>query len=361
MFSTKFDPNHIILNQIPHNFDESKQCPNITKRVSEIIVDDNDKQSYFDFGSNCLHAYTGIDFQFGGVGIAGTGKSQLAVLLQLTFGSDNVTHATIHSIAKDPTTQKDIAYGFLNIDEELKSDDVKNIEILKKWITQGRITARSIYAHNSNFRPTSRLMFLTNGIYEIGNPDDALAIYERTHLIKLTQKFRHTKKEIKNIFENIDESEFEGFITYLLKNSTEIYKNKQINYPQSTQKTESIWNEYGNDIRNFVDTWLLNGVGLKEQASEIWNKFFTEQSDKGKPPKSKNHFYDKFNEIIGSSATLIRDGVDRYYGYHGYALRTIDEKSKQEQIDQTSKGKLLKILTKLPENDPKFDELLRLC
>ena len=359
-FSKEFNPDYIILNQIPHNYDNKSKFTQIKKRVSQIIVDKKNIQSYFDFASTCLHPYTGIDFQFGGVGIAGTGKSQLTDLLLITFGDDNVSNSPIHRIANDPTTQKDVAYSMLNIDEESKNSNIENIEVWKTWITQGRMTARSIYGHNTNFRPTARIMFATNTIYEIGNPDDALAIYERTHLIKLTQKFRHTKKEVKKVFEIIKEKEYDGFITFLLKNATKIYKNKGIKYPQSTFETESLWNEFGNEIRKFIDTWLEKGVGLTEQAAEIWNKFFTEQSSRGLNVKGKNQFYDKFNEIIGSTSTQIREGDERYWGYLGIKLRTIEEKDQQERIDQTPKGSVLKLIDKREESDPIFKELKRL-
>ncbi len=358
IFTKSFNPDNIILNQISHNFDEDVKFDEINNRVSEIIIDEKDKQSYFDFSSTCLHPYTGIDIQFGGVGIAGTGKTQLTKLLEIVFGNDNVTYATIHSIAKDPTTRKDIAFGFVNIDEEMRTDDVSNTEILKKWITQGGFSDRGIYERNSNYRPTSRLMFATNGIYEIANPEDALAIYERTHLIKLTQKFRHTERELKNPFEMIDNIEFDGFITYLLKNATVIFKNKNIKYPQTTFETESLWNEYGNQIRNFIDTWLEKDIAFKEQSSEIWNRFFKEQSAKGLPPRGRNQFYKKFDEIIGSTAISIRDDEEKYWGYLGYKLKTEDQKSEQEKIDQTPKGKVLKILRKLEDDNSKFDKIL---
>jgi phage/plasmid-associated DNA primase len=359
-FTASFNPENIILNQIPRNFVKKGRYTTIEKRISEIIPNKFDRQSYFDFGSTCLHPYTGIDFQLGTAGIAGTGKTQLSVLLQLVFGSDNVTNATIHRIAEDPTTQKDVAYSFLNIDEELKSDDVKNLETLKKWITQGRMTARGIYGHNTNFRPTTRLMFATNTIYEIANPDDALAIYERTHLIKLTQKMRHTKKEIKNVFETIKEKELDSFISYLLKNATKIYKKKSITYPQTTFETESLWNEFGNEVRHFIDTWLEKGVGLKEESSEIWNRFFQEQNSRGLHTRGKNQFYKKFDEVLGSTAIQVRDGEERYWGYLGVKLRTIDQKDRQEKIDQTPKGWVFKKLNTLDDTDPLFKEVKRL-
>ncbi len=107
-FTDSFNPDYIILNQIPHNYNESKY-PTITKRVEEIISDDKDRQTYFDFASTCLHPYTGIDFQYGIVGIPGTGKTQLGWLLDATFGEENVSHNSVHDIAKDQTVQQDIA------------------------------------------------------------------------------------------------------------------------------------------------------------------------------------------------------------------------------------------------------------
>jgi len=359
VFTETFDHNNIILNLIPYNYVKKGNFKSISKRISEIIPDKKDRQTYYDFASVCALPYSGIDFQLGLVGIAGSGKSKLCQILKLIYGKDNVKHASIHDIAKDPTLRQDIAYKFLNIDEEQSDQDIKFIAVVKQWITQNDFSGRSIYAHESTYRPTTRLMFVTNGIYEIPNPDDALAMYERTHIIKLTQKFRKTPREIKNIWEKIeDESEFDEFVSYLMRNSTEIYKNQEIHYPQSTQLTETLWNEYGNNIHNFIEEWIIKDDTSRQQASDIWSKFLSDQLEKNKPPKGRNQFYAKFDEIIGSSSTKILNGDDSYYGYLGLHLRTIDEKTNQERIDQTLKGQVWKLLEKLEHEDPKLKEVL---
>jgi phage/plasmid-associated DNA primase len=359
VFTDSFNPDYIILNQIPHNYNELK-FPQIKKRVSQIIVDEKDRQTYFDFASTCLHPYTGIDFQFGLVGIAGTGKTMLGHLLDTTFGVDNVSHSSIHDIATDPTIQQDIAYGFLNYDEELSSADIKFINVLKKWITQGMFSGRSIYQHKAEFRPTARMMFMTNSIFEISNSDDALAIYERTYLAKTTTKFRGKSGEIKDIWKNIDEKEVEGFITYLLKNATEIFKNQTIQYPQKTEHTERLWNEYGNNIHKFIEKWIEKGTELKNPSAEIFSKWIGFALDNKVDSKTKKQFYEKFDDIIGSSSIKIREGITEYYGYLGIKLRTIDEKDVQERIDQTPKGSVLKLIGKRDDSDPIFKELRRL-
>lgn len=358
-FVTTFSPQNIILNQIPRNYVKKGKFENIERIVSEIIPDKKDRQTYFDFGSNCLLPYSGIDFQLGLVGIPGTGKSKLAKLFRIAMGSANVKHAKIHSIAQDQTLQKDVAYCYLNIDEDMSSEDIRT-DTLKKWITQEEFTGRSIYAHESTFRPTTRLMFCANGLYEIPNPDDALAIYERTHIIKLTQKFRGTEKEVKNIWEPITDSEFDEFISYLIRNVSKIYKNQNIKYPQSSTQTESLWNEYGNYIRQFIEEWVEKDPNTKQQNGEIHTRWLQHCIDNGLSPKGRNQFYDKFNEIIGSSPVKFRNGDDLFYGYIGIKLKTLDEQSEQTKIDQTIKGSILKLINKLEDSDPIFEELQRL-
>lgn len=352
-FSTSFNPNDIILNQIPHNYNEST-FPTITKRIKQILQSNFDRQSYLDFSSICLHPYTGIDFQYGVVGIAGTGKTQLGTLLDVTFGEKNVSHSSIHDIAHDHTIQQDIAYNFLNYDEELSDQDIKNINILKKWITQSNFTGRAIYERKAEFRPTARQMFMTNSIFEIPNSDDALAIYERTYLAKAVNHFRGETKEIKNLWADISEKEFEGFITYLLHNATEIFKNQRIQYPQNVQSTEKLWNEYGNNIHKFIDEWIEKGKEFKNEAREIWNKWLEHALENKIDIKSKNHFYKTFDKIIGSGSIKIRDGTNEYYGYVGLRLKTENDLKKEREYVKTLKGGVENIMKDMGIHDIRF-------
>lgn len=327
-FSTEFDPRHIILNQIPHNFDESKTFKEIDIVVSEIISDEKDQQSFYDFISTCLHPYTGIDFQFGGVGQAGTGKSQLCDLVVLTLGHDNVSEASIHSIAKDPTTQIDIAYKMCNIDRDLSSDDIKQTEIIKKWITQDRLRARAIFEHSGDFRPTSRLLFMANDLYEISNHDDAIAIYERTQLVRIDNKFRYEDSQINKIITKVSTpDQLDGYITYLLKNAHKIYKNQKIHHPMKTKEVEEIWNLHGNRIRKFTKIWFekITDSSIKTERSEVFDKWLSYALMKDFPPKGRDTFYKQFEEIMGMSATSTRrDNIQGRY-YLGLKMKTKEE------------------------------------
>ena len=328
-----FNPDDIILDENPHSWNEDATFKGINQKVSEIIPNEHDRQSFYDFLSICYLQFNGIDFQFGGVGQPGTGKTQLCKLMELVLGSDNVSHAPIHLIAKDQTTQKDIAFKRLNIDPDLSPEDIKQVDVMKKWITQDPFTGRSIYSHSSTFRPIARLSFMANELYEIPNNDDSQAIYERTHLIKIDRKFRTTKDEIKNIFEKVaTNEELDGFITYLLKNATKIYENQKIEYPIDVSIVSSIWNQHGNRIRNFIDKWIDKDPTFKTQKPDVWNKWLSIALKNKFPAKHKIKFYETFEEIIGISSLKIRLDKDvTIWGYQGLRIKSDEEVKKEEQ------------------------------
>ena len=124
----------------------------------------------------------------GFLGETGTSKSQLGELLTTIVGDNNATNLTLHKIADDSTSRIDVATSWLNFDEEVSKHDLKNINVLKKWAMQERMTDRSIYEHSINFRPRSSLMFSSNKIFEIASQEDADAIYEIPHLIETKNK-----------------------------------------------------------------------------------------------------------------------------------------------------------------------------
>ena len=333
IFSEEFDSDYIILNQIPHHYDEDVGFDGIDEKVRSLIPQENARQSYYDFLSTCLHPYTGVDYQFGSVGGTGTGKSQLGKLAELVLGEDNVGDATIHLIAKDQTTQKNMAFKMLNIDYDLNSESIKQIDVIKKWVTQDKFTGRGIYEHSTTFRPMSRLMFMANDLYEISNEDDAEAIYDRTYIIRVDRKFRHQSDEIKRVMEKTaTDEELDGLITYLLKNAHWIHENESFHHGISVVDVENIWNTFGNRIKMFVKKWTEDGVGerFKTEYSELYNRWMSHCQKNNFKPKDKKRFSQIFNEIVGKSPTSSRIDGDNWYGYSGFRLKSEKEVADEE-------------------------------
>lgn len=355
VFSTKFNPDYIILNQIPHNYNEDATWDDILTKVKTLLTDDKHRQSYFDFLSSCLHPYTGLDYQFGMVGGTGTGKSQLGFLATFVIGEENTKDATIHLLADDQTTQKNVAFKMLNIDYDLSSESVERTDVIKKWITQDRFTARGIYEQSSDFRPMARLMFMANDLYEIPNEDDAEAIYDRSYLVRVDKKFRHQDSEIKNIMQKTATvPELEGLITYLLKNATWMYENEKYHHTIAVKDVEAIWNSFGNYIKQFTEKMLVYGV-FREEASIPYNNWMAYCVKIGHKPKSKKEFSEIFNEIVGStpSPTRNKDG-DAIRSYTGFRFKT-DEEIAKEETTPFSPFNSTSQIGQINENTPRLD------
>ncbi len=336
VFTESFSPDNIILNLIPHEYNINNTWDNINEKVTEIISNEVDRESYYDSLSTALHPYTGIDFQFGGIGQPGTGKSQICELSTMVLGDDNVSASPIHLVASDLTTQKDIAFNFLNIDMDMSNESVKNIDVLKRWITQDKFTARGIYEHSTTFRPMARICFMANDLYEISNPDDADAIYERTHIIKINKKFRGQEEQIKNLFKKVGvPSELSGFITYLLRNATDIFTNQRIRHPINTSTVRDTWNTHGNRIKEFVETWTTQG-DFRVEPVEIWNRWLSFTNLNDYKAKDKKKFKEIFDEIVGNSPTKtskVSDGQrSEFYAYSGFRLLRDEEINEKSQV-----------------------------
>jgi phage/plasmid-associated DNA primase len=331
-FIEKFDPEYIILNQIPHRYDPLSTFKNIERIVSSIIIDEFDRQSFYDSLSNALLPYSGIDFQFGGVGQAGTGKSQLCILTELVMGKNNVGGAGIQDIAKDPTTQKSMAFKMINIDQDMSSESFNEIAVLKKWITQDTFTARGIYEQPTTFRPMSRLMFMANELYEIAKEDDAEAIYERTHVIRIDNKFRGTNDQVTDVMRGVaSDEELDGFITYLLQNSTEISNMRKIHHPMNFQTVRDVWNTFGNRVKEFCNKWFVMGVGERCNQDDVWARWVSFAQQKNYKIKDKKKFKPVIEEITGSSPTRTTMDDVSVYAYHGFRLKTDEEIQREEQ------------------------------
>lgn len=332
-----WSPDNIILNIIPHDYDPLQSYSMIDGVVSDIIPDKRDRQSYYDSLSVALHPYTGIDFQFGGIGPPGTGKSQICELSIMVLGDDNVSASPIHLVANDLTTQKDVAFKMLNIDMDMSNDTIKNIDVLKRWITQDKFTARGIYEHNTTFRPMARMCFMANDLYEIANNDDAEAIYERTHIIRMDQKFRGSESQINNVIKQVaTEDQLNGFCTYLLKNATEIYQKQSIHHPINIDTVKQLWNLHGNRIREFFEV-CCEKSDVREDKNDVWNAWIAFANRKDYSIKDKKKFYEIFDEVVGFTPTKTRLGTGedsrQVYAYSGFRLLREEEIAKKETIN----------------------------
>lgn len=335
-FSSKFSPEYYVFDQTPYNYDSTVPFGTIQKFVNDMIPNENDRQFFYDFSSICFHPYNGIYFQLGLVGPPGTGKTQLVILTKYCFDEDMVHDATIQMISDDATVRQDTAMGRINAEGDMHDVGIKTISNLKRFISQEGFTDRAIYDHSKKYRPSSRVMFSANSLYEIPNEQDALAIYDRTKLIKFEEKIRHTGKDKKDFVENhIPKEEFGGYVTFLLNNASDIWERQNTKYTLNPAEARDIWNEVGNYIRQFVDKYIVKDSHSTVKALDIKDKceeYFENHDDIDKSFKP-GEFYKILDEVTRKEREKVKlHGTnDSVLGYHGLRLKTDGEIEHEEQ------------------------------
>lgn len=336
-FSTIFSPDYYIFDQIPYNYGGTQPYPEIKKFITTLIPEESDRAFYYDFTSTCFHPYNGINFQLGLVGPAGTGKTELNRLAGKCFNDDRVHGATVQRISDDATIRVDVSFGRLNIDGDMTDMGISQISNTKKFISQEVFTDRPIYNHSDKYRPSSRLMFSANSLYEISNKDDADAIYDRSKIIKILKKFRHTTQDIKNYIDNeIPKQEFDGYVTFLLHNASDMWERQDTKYKLDPTEARDIWNETGNHILQFIKKYLVKDARSTVKSLDIYNKWeehvIHSNIDK---VVSTVEFYHILEERTGRVKEKVRlhddSNSNMVWGYYGLRLRTDDEISSRDQ------------------------------
>ena len=300
-----------------------------------MIPDEKDRQFFYDFSSICCHPFNGIYFQLGLVGPPGTGKTQLNILTSWLFDDDKVYDPTIQNIADDNTTRKDTALGRLIIDGDMHETGIKTISNLKRMISQEAFTDRSIYDHSEKYHPTSRIMFSANSLYEISNPDDAEAIYDRTKLIKFVDKIRYTSEDKKDFVKNmIPTEEYDGYVTFLLQNASNIWERQDTKFTLNPGEARDIWNELGNHVKRFYDKYVIRDAHCNVKGAELrmtWEEFAIKNNIQ--KVLTSVEFYKMFEEVSGLEKTNVwyKESNSSVWGYHGIRIKSEEEIIEEEQ------------------------------
>ena len=300
--------------------------------------------------------YNGIEFLLFIHGIAGSGKGQLADLSELVYGDDNISNATLQTIASDSTTRKDIAYKMLNIDTDMKHDVTPELSIVKKIGTQDKMTDRAIYDHSGKYRPSYRYGSFTNGLFDIPDDKDAEPIYDRSHIIKLHQRFRGTTKDIKNVFKKIPnlDHELDGFMTYLCDNAKWIHDNQKIHHYQDSSTTKKLWNQVGNQIKKFSSIWIEHGSKFNVATTDVYQSALDYASEHKLDWSHRNTFYENFEKINAVTPTSVRYGQEsneQFRGYQGIRLRTKEEVARMAGHEKTPKEELLELVREMSDSE----------
>jgi len=340
-FKEGFNPEIIVFDQMPFNYDNSVKRGKVKEIVEFILQNNRARTNFFDWCSCAFLTYTGLTFMKIFESKAGMGKTTLANYIRCIVGRKSIGEPKYHVLIKDATTRIDMHRKRVLIDSEMSEKTPDELSTFKKWILQEYNTDRSIYGHNVDYRPTPIMMGIANRLFEIADETELEAMADRADIDKLTRRIRDRNdeviKDIKNVMMKTFESnpkEGDAELTFLLNNATKIYKKGKVNSRQPRDVVMQMWNRLGNLVRQFTQMRMMkieNGWITNEKAWVAWQEYCIPKNiDIGE----RLVFLEKFRKVMNLDKPIHRriSGTDKFeWGYNGVRLLSEGEIENLEQ------------------------------
>lgn len=261
--------NYYFKNQIPINFNECANCPNIDSFISSTIEPKFQKASY-EIVAFTLYRHYFIQKAIMLTGVGQNGKSVYLDILSKFLGDENVSHEQLQGICHSSFSSAELYGKLANICGDLPAvilEDTGNF----KQLTSGMdsISAQKKFMNPFNFVNHAKLLFSANEIPE--TKDQTEAFFRRWLIIDFPYKFvsglkeeeyvGFIKKEDKNLIQKlITEQELEGLLNKSITILHELIATRQFTNSPTTSEIKMKYNLKSNSAVVFMELFIDDEV-----------------------------------------------------------------------------------------------------
>jgi P4 family phage/plasmid primase-like protien len=167
------DPNLLVINQVPHQYDAKAECPAWLEWLGEVIKPEDTDFIQEWMGYNLYDAVPEAAFTV----LTGGGQNGKTIFMDVfstIIGELNVSSATFQDLTYSPYSMSGFYHMLANISDEIGSYVIKNTSRIKE-VSSGSLTeARKIYGQPFKFRPYAKITYSCNTPPEIKDMSDAI-------------------------------------------------------------------------------------------------------------------------------------------------------------------------------------------
>ncbi len=180
------DKNLFIVNQIPHDYDASAECPKWLEWVGETIPADDVSYLQEWMGYHFYPLITEAAFTVC-TGSGANGKTILMDLLLEIIGRKNNTDISLPALSYELFSRAQLDKKLANISDDLGNTVIKTSGELKKASSGSWVNAQHKFGHPFDFKPYAKITYACNEPPEIRDQSEAIRI--RLRVIRFPYKF----------------------------------------------------------------------------------------------------------------------------------------------------------------------------
>ena len=297
----QFDPQHIITNKIPWNYNPDAKSDLVDSVLDKLSCGDADiRYSLEEVAGACLYRSAAIGGGMAAilVGDKHNGKSTYINMVESMLGKDNYSAADMGALGNRFITIT--LYGKLaNIGDDISNGYIVDASIFKKLVTGEKVQAEEKGKPPINFTSYAMHIYSANDIPHIKDPTGAAL--RRLLFIPLSGKFtKDTPGYDPFIRYKLEQPEhMEYFIQCALDGLVEVLKNKAFTVPAKSKQQKESYEKENNPILAFIDDVGRESI-INESTADVYKRYQVFCADNGFQPGSNLTFSKSINRALGT-------------------------------------------------------------
>lgn len=297
----QFDPQHIITNKIPWNYNPNAKSDLVDSVLDKLSCGDADiRYSLEEVAGACLYRSAAIGGGMAAilVGDKHNGKSTYIHMVESMLGESNYSAADMGTLGNRFITIT--LYNMLaNIGDDISNGYIADASIFKKLVTGEKVQAEEKGKTPINFASYAMHIYSANDIPHMKDPTGA--VLRRLLFIPLNGKFT---KDIPDFDPFIryklgQQEHVEYFIQCALDGLADVLENKSFTVPAKAAQQKESYERENNPILAFIDEAGRESI-INEPTADVYKWYQVFCADNGFQPGSNLTFSKIINRTLGT-------------------------------------------------------------
>ena len=267
-----FDPNFIITNKIPFNYNANAESEVVDKTLNKLACNDKEVRALLEeMVGYCFYTRNELGKAFILIGDKSNGKSTFLDMVTTALGHENVSALDLNELDETFKTAE-LFSKLANIGDDIGDEFIANSAIFKKLVTGNRVNVQRKFANPFDFNNYAKLLFSANNLPRI--KDKTGAVQRRLVIIPFHATF--SKKDpdydpyIK--YKLVEPKNMEFLIKCGIEGLKRVLENQAFSECAQVNKELRDYEAVNNPITVFLDELEEDDV-VNESTRDVYSKY----------------------------------------------------------------------------------------
>ena len=329
---SKHNPNQLFRNKVPVVYDPKILPIEVPKFLRECHLEPKTILKLIEEAAYVMLRDPIFQVAFMYTGIGSNGKSVWLDWLLSFFGRDNAAEVSLHDLATNRFRVAELDGKLINVYADLKSDALKQNDVLKPLIGGDAITVEKKNQHPFVMQPYTKLFFSANQIPEIF--DTSIGMYRRLSLTRWDVVFSDENRDVYKYQKMNTEYEKTGMLNIFLRTLKYLLQRKHFAHEMSMEDRRKTWMVTADPVIEFVQEHVVRDTKKSIPYDELYAEYLSKHSDVD--IITKTTFNRKVAQLTNAKRGRTRLGGLQVYVWEGITLRKLLRDEGQSTINFTA-------------------------